>query len=376
MAAPSLRVGVLALQGDFAEHLSLLSRFGGVTAVDVRDAATLQTCHALIIPGGESTAVRLIAERYHLLAPLRAFAATNPVWGVCAGMICLADHLEHDSETFADGQREKGLIGGLQVTIARNFFGNQSRSSYRKMNLTAAATGLCDTSHFIRAPAVAGAIPATVTVLATVGEENTVVAVRQGHLLGTAFHPEVSQDTTWTAYFLNEVCKGVLAESGDAAAAAAAAVYTCDPLPAVSMHYIPDAAALAEALAAGGGVVYGSVSVKRAMPRFLAGGVIMDVVNAEQARVAEAAGACSVMALERIPADIKRDGGIARMSDPELIRGIQAVVSIPVMAKARIGHFAEAHVLQALDVDCIDESEVCHAARPSAERLPSPYFPP
>lgn len=90
----------------------------------------------------------------------------------------------------------------------------------------------------------------------------------------------------------------------------------------------------------------------------LRGGVIMDVVNAEQARIAEDAGAVAVMALERVPSDIRRDGGVARMSDPELITGIQATVTIPVMAKARIGHFAEAQILQALDVDFIDESEV------------------
>jgi pyridoxal 5'-phosphate synthase pdxS subunit len=90
----------------------------------------------------------------------------------------------------------------------------------------------------------------------------------------------------------------------------------------------------------------------------LRGGVIMDVVNADQAKVAEDAGAVAVMALERVPADIRRDGGVARMSDPELIEGIQAAVTIPVMAKARIGHFAEAQVLQSLGVDFIDESEV------------------
>merc|ERR1719159_1660069 len=104
--------------------------------------------------------------------------------------------------------------------------------------------------------------------------------------------------------------------------------------------------------------VYGTLSVNYALPRFLQGGVIMDVVNAEQARIAEEAGACSVMALERIPADIKADGGIARMSDPLMIREILDAVNIPVMAKARIGHFGEAAVLDALDVDCIDESEV------------------
>jgi pyridoxal 5'-phosphate synthase pdxS subunit len=90
----------------------------------------------------------------------------------------------------------------------------------------------------------------------------------------------------------------------------------------------------------------------------LKGGVIMDVVTPEQARIAEEAGACAVMALERVPADIRRDGGVARMSDPAMIKGIQEAVTIPVMAKARIGHFAEAQVLQALEVDYIDESEV------------------
>ncbi|MFY9264752.1 MAG: pyridoxal 5'-phosphate synthase lyase subunit PdxS [Solirubrobacterales bacterium] len=98
--------------------------------------------------------------------------------------------------------------------------------------------------------------------------------------------------------------------------------------------------------------------VKAGLAEMLKGGVIMDVVDAEQAKIAEAAGACAVMALERVPSDIRRDGGVARMSDPEMIRGIKAAVTIPVMAKARIGHFAEAQVLEALDIDYIDESEV------------------
>ena len=102
----------------------------------------------------------------------------------------------------------------------------------------------------------------------------------------------------------------------------------------------------------------GSPLVKRGMAEMLKGGVIMDVVDATQARIAEDAGAVAVMALERVPADIRRDGGVARMSDPEMIEGIQAEVSIPVMAKARIGHFVEAQVLQAIGVDYVDESEV------------------
>lgn len=97
---------------------------------------------------------------------------------------------------------------------------------------------------------------------------------------------------------------------------------------------------------------------KVGLAEMLKGGVIMDVVNPDQAKIAEDAGAVAVMALERVPADIRRDGGVSRMSDPEMIQGIQAVVDIPVMAKCRIGHFAEAQILQALEVDFIDESEV------------------
>src|ERR1700677_3337050 len=104
--------------------------------------------------------------------------------------------------------------------------------------------------------------------------------------------------------------------------------------------------------------VTGTFTVKRGLADMLRGGVIMDVVNAEQAKIAEDAGAVSVMALERVPSDIRRDGGVARMSDPVLIEGIIEAVTIPVMAKARIGHFADAQVLQSLGVDFIDESEV------------------
>ena len=102
----------------------------------------------------------------------------------------------------------------------------------------------------------------------------------------------------------------------------------------------------------------GTLRVKRGLAEMLKGGVIMDVVTPEQARVAEDAGACAVMALERVPADIRRDGGVARMSDPEMIEAIKASVHIPVMAKARIGHFVEAQILEALGVDFVDESEV------------------
>ena len=102
----------------------------------------------------------------------------------------------------------------------------------------------------------------------------------------------------------------------------------------------------------------GSFDVKVGLAEMLKGGVIMDVTNAKQAKIAEDAGAVAVMALERIPADIRADGGIARMSDPAMIKEIQDTVSIPVMAKCRIGHFAEAQILEALEIDFIDESEV------------------
>src|SRR5437762_2062764 len=108
----------------------------------------------------------------------------------------------------------------------------------------------------------------------------------------------------------------------------------------------------------GDGSVKGSFKVKAGLAQMLKGGVIMDVVTAEHARIAQEAGACAVMALERVPADIRKEGGAARMSDPELIKSIMAAVTIPVMAKCRIGHFVEAQILEALGVDYIDESEV------------------
>ncbi|KAF7359346.1 Vitamin B6 biosynthesis protein [Mycena sanguinolenta] len=120
----------------------------------------------------------------------------------------------------------------------------------------------------------------------------------------------------------------------------------------------PGAAPTRVAQREGGGSSLGTFNVKSGLAQMLKGGVIMDVVNAEQARIAEEAGACAVMALERVPADIRADGGVARMSDPSMIKEIIEAVTIPVMAKVRIGHFVEAQILQAIGVDYIDESEV------------------
>lgn len=116
--------------------------------------------------------------------------------------------------------------------------------------------------------------------------------------------------------------------------------------------------AMATATQNGSGPETGTFAVKAGLAQMLKGGVIMDVVTANQARIAEEAGACAVMALERVPADIRQEGGVSRMSDPQIIREIKEAVTIPVMAKARIGHFVEAQILEALGIDYIDESEV------------------
>lgn len=402
------RVGVLGLQGNFAEHLALLAQLGeGILPFDVRSIEALQQVDALILPGGESSALRALLfdgkrtgdskDGKALLHAIQEFSKTKPVWGVCAGMIALADKIEGG---------EPPLVGGLGITVMRNSFGRQSQSGLRRMVLqgSAKASGCMEVSHFIRAP-VAVVAQSGVEVLATV--DNFVVATRRQHLLGTSFHPEVTNDKSWYLYFLKEVCKAQV--ELDASPLPAIGPNMLYPAQDISYHgggssdkvlsadeimavvgkglthlqksnadtllvrthpsvrriqalqrqILPDVQAKAQ----GAQSLAASLSAKYAMPRFLCGGVIMDVVTAAQARVAEEAGACSVMALERIPADIKADGGVARSSDPKLIKEILAAVpDLPVMAKARIGHFGEAKILEALDVDCIDESEVLTAA--------------
>merc|ERR1719464_1982831 len=202
-------------------------------------------------------------------------------------------------------------------------------------------------SHFIRAPAIMNILDKDqVTEVAFIYDENdnkiTVgVEHRALNLLATAFHPEVTEgDLFWHQYFVRNVFQSMGMD------------YNLNIMQPISISKELEMEP----------VLYSTWSVKTAMPRMLQGGVIMDVVNAAQARIAEEAGACAVMALERIPADIKKDGGVARMSDPKLINEIMETVSIPVMAKSRIGHFGEAKVISSLNVDCIDESEVLTAA--------------
>lgn len=189
-----MRIGVLALQGAFREHLHKLHQIG-VDASEVRLPSELNGLDGLILPGGESTTMGKLAESYGLVAPLRAFSRRRPTWGTCAGMILLAER--------AQGQKQGGqpLLGGLDITVDRNYFGRQVDSF--EIDLPIPALGdTADPFHavFIRAPAVIGAGPA-VTVLARL-PDGVIVAVRQGRLLATAFHPELSPDLRFHRYFV------------------------------------------------------------------------------------------------------------------------------------------------------------------------------
>lgn len=183
-------VGVLALQGDFAEHAAILKRLG-VEAREVRLPADLEGLDRLIIPGGESTTITRLMERYGLVQPLRAFAAHRPVWGTCAGMIVMAKHAtDLDRET----------LGLMDISVVRNAFGRQVDSF--EMDLTIEELeGEPFHAVFIRAPLIKDAGPG-VKVLATL-EGQGIVAARQNHLLATSFHPELTRDTRLHAYFLS-----------------------------------------------------------------------------------------------------------------------------------------------------------------------------
>ncbi len=195
----ALSIGVLALQGGFREHLNRL-RTLGVRAEPVRTAAQLKNVDGLILPGGESTTIGLIAERWQLVVPLRDWVqAGKPIWGTCAGMILLADR--------AVGQKEDGqpLIGGLDVLVNRNYFGSQKDSFETWLQVK----GWAEAAHaiFIRAPAILE-LGTGVTSLAVLPAEQgpeVAVAVQQAQILGTAFHPELTADLRWHELFLKIV---------------------------------------------------------------------------------------------------------------------------------------------------------------------------
>jgi 5'-phosphate synthase pdxT subunit len=189
----SLRIGVLALQGDVREHLASLTGLG-VEAFSVRRPDELARCDGLVIPGGESTTMIKLAQHFELLAPLRArIAAGMPAFGTCAGMILLADQI-------VDGAEGQETIGGLDITVRRNAFGRQVDSFEEELPFT----GLAKPIHavFIRAPWVER-VGERVEVLASAGGHP--VAVRQGHLLATSFHPEVGGDARVHGVFVELV---------------------------------------------------------------------------------------------------------------------------------------------------------------------------
>ncbi|ERN15958.1 probable pyridoxal 5'-phosphate synthase subunit PDX2 [Amborella trichopoda] len=220
-----MSVGVLALQGSFHEHLAALRRLG-VKGVEIRKPEQLEHVNALIIPGGESTTMAKLAEYHNLFPALRNFIQMGkPVWGTCAGLIFLANK--------AVGQKAggQGLVGGLDCTVHRNFFGSQLQSFEAELSVPELAEKEGGASSFrgifIRAPAIVEAGP-SVQVLAdypisptnsrdsesihreneedkTQPEEKVIVAVKQGNILGTAFHPELTADTRWHSYFLKMV---------------------------------------------------------------------------------------------------------------------------------------------------------------------------
>jgi 5'-phosphate synthase pdxT subunit len=225
LTADSLHIGVLALQGAFVEHAHMLGQIGARTS-EVRQLAHLtDDLDGLVIPGGESTAMAIVAQTLDMVEPLKAFVRSGrPVFGTCAGLIFLSDH--------ATGQKIGGqsLLGGLDVIAHRNFFGSQIDSSERPVELAGALAGGKADSHtdgyrhvFIRAPAIIQA-NAGVEVLATLAADaretklleeqfakdeiadgdssRVIVAAQQGSVLCTAFHPELTDDFTWHSHFL------------------------------------------------------------------------------------------------------------------------------------------------------------------------------
>jgi pyridoxal 5'-phosphate synthase pdxT subunit len=200
-----LKIGVLALQGAFVEHCQLLERLG-VTVVEVRLPEHLQSLDGLIMPGGESTSMGLIAERWGLITPLRAWVQSRkPIWGVCAGMILLAERIESQK------QGAQPLIGGLDIVVNRNYFGRQINSFETALNVSNITEFLEPEKPyqaiFIRAPIITE-IGDDVDILASIESatgDRLIVAARQSFMLATAFHPELTDDLRWHQFFLKMV---------------------------------------------------------------------------------------------------------------------------------------------------------------------------
>jgi 5'-phosphate synthase pdxT subunit len=196
-----MKIGVLALQGDFREHLHAIS-LCGEEGIEVRRASELDICDALILPGGESTAIALLARNYDLIDPIRSrITAGMPTYGSCAGMILLADQL-------VDGAPGQQTFGGIDMTVRRNAFGRQIDSFESDLKFN----GEPLRAVFIRAPWVEE-VGEKVVVLSEVDRGDGVrrpVAVRQGSLLATSFHPELTGDLSVHRYFFDQVCAGAI----------------------------------------------------------------------------------------------------------------------------------------------------------------------
>jgi len=189
-----MKIGVLALQGDFAEHIKMLRQLK-VETVEVRLPEQLKGLDGLIIPGGESTTIGKLAQAYDLMGPLQSFGRQHAIWGTCAGAIFLSK----------DVRRDQPLLGLMDIKVQRNAFGRQVDSFEADLDVPELkqATGKNGPFHavFIRAPIIE-AVGEDARVLASVGDRR-IVAAQQGHLLATSFHPELTSDTRFHEYFLS-----------------------------------------------------------------------------------------------------------------------------------------------------------------------------
>ncbi|MBI2757646.1 MAG: pyridoxal 5'-phosphate synthase glutaminase subunit PdxT [Chloroflexi bacterium] len=189
-----MKIGVLALQGDFAEHIAILKRLK-VQTIEVRLPEHLKGLDGLIMPGGESTTIGKLAVAYNLTEPLRAFGQRHAMWGTCAGAIFMSK----------DVSRNQPLLGLMDITVERNAFGRQVDSFEADLDIPELkqATGTKDSYHaiFIRAPIIES-VSGDAKILASVAD-GRIVAAQQGHLLATSFHPELTSDTRFHEYFLS-----------------------------------------------------------------------------------------------------------------------------------------------------------------------------
>jgi 5'-phosphate synthase pdxT subunit len=193
-----MNIGVLALQGDFREHVQAVQACGHV-AIEVRRLSELEQCEALILPGGESTTIALLAKNYGLIEPLKQRIAQGmPTYGSCAGMILLADQI-------VDGAEGQVTFGGIDMTVRRNAFGRQVDSFESELEFA----GHRLNAVFIRAPWVEelGSEVEVISSVKTPAGDMHPVAVRQKHLMATSFHPELTHDLAVHRYFFDEVCK-------------------------------------------------------------------------------------------------------------------------------------------------------------------------